>query len=100
VSLQSVICVVSFLSSSCLALGGQPTFFFDEKSACTDYPVSLEHMGGLRLGLLPFGPAALEQFLALEQPSDLSASSAASAFAESGEFASVGQLYGAVEVRQ
>ena len=79
------------------ALGGQPTFFFDEKSACSEYPVTLQHMGGLRLALLPFGPAALEQFLTLEQPSQLSASSASSAFAASGEFESVGHLYGSLE---
>ncbi len=78
-------------------MGGQPTFFFDERSMCTSYPVSLQHMGGLSLALLPMGVPCLDQFLALEKPSGVAVANATSRYAATGEFESVGHLYGALE---
>ena len=72
------------------AVGGHPVL--DAPHLLPAYPRPLPHGDPtLRLGLQPFGPAALEQFLRLESPA------APDAPAQPDRYATIGQFYAAVE---
>jgi len=70
------------------AVGGEPRL--DTPELLAAYPRLLPH-GSVTLSLLPFGPAALEMFLALEKPE------APTGPAESDHYETIGQFYDAIE---
>ena len=70
------------------AVGGEP--HLDTPQLLAAYPRLLPH-GSVELSLLPFGPEALEMFLALEKPESPTGP------AESDHFETIGQFYDAIE---
>lgn len=72
------------------AVGGDPVL--DAPHLLPTYPHPLPHSdGSVRVGLAPFGPAALEVFLHIEQPAR------ADAPAQTDGYATIGQFYAAIE---
>ncbi|WP_218019775.1 ferritin-like domain-containing protein [Rhodococcoides yunnanense] len=72
------------------AVGGKPVL--DSPEILPSYPHTLPHSdGSVRIDLAPFGPAALELFLAIEKPAS------AEAPPEADRYHSIGQFYAAVE---
>ncbi|MFB6720649.1 ferritin-like protein [Kribbella sp. NPDC056345] len=70
------------------AVGGEPRL--DTPEMLAPYPRLLPH-GSVKLSLLPFGPEALEMFLALEKPE------APTGPPESDHYETIGQFYDAIE---
>jgi Ferritin-like len=72
------------------AVGGDPVL--DAPHLLPSYPHPLPHSdGSVQIGLVPFGPEALEQFLRIEQPAR------ADAPAQADGYATIGQFYAAIE---
>lgn len=72
------------------AVGGAPSL--DKPELLPPYPRTLPHSdGSIQIDLAPFGPAALEMFLAIEKPAT------AQAEPQADGYQTIGQFYAAVE---